>query len=93
MSESYSPGEPNVVVLLTDGRNDDPNSPDLSSLLATLEAEQDQARPVRFPTIAYGADADQKALASIAATTKGSAYVSPDPADIGQVFFRALSQA
>jgi Ca-activated chloride channel family protein len=93
MSRSYSPGEPNVVVLLTDGRNDDTNSPGLDSVLATLAAEQDPTRPVRFLTIAYGADADQRALAAIAAATKGSAYNSPNPADIGRVFFRALSQA
>lgn len=93
MSRTYTPGEPNVVVLLTDGRNDDTNSPDLGSVLETLAAEQDPARPVRFLTIAYGADADQKALAAIARATKGSAYNSPNPADIGRVFFQALSQA
>jgi Ca-activated chloride channel family protein len=89
--QTYSPGEPNIVVLLTDGRNDDPGSLTLADLVATLEAEQDDERPVRFLTIAYGADADTKALARIAAATNGSAYTAPNPADIDSVFFRALT--
>ena len=38
---SYQPGEPNVIILITDGRNDDPSSISLDALLAALSAEQD----------------------------------------------------
>ena len=61
--------------------------------MATIRAEQDPERPVRFLTIAYGADADAAALAAIASASGGTAYSSPNPADIGRVFFRALTQA
>ncbi|MFN0281569.1 MAG: substrate-binding domain-containing protein [Kineosporiaceae bacterium] len=89
--KTYSPGEPNIVVLLTDGRNDDAGSVTLPGLVATLRAEQDDKRPVRFLTIAYGADADTAALTQIADATDGSAYTAPNPADIDSVFFRALT--
>ncbi len=93
MSKDYGVGEPNVVVLLTDGRNDDPGSLSLKTLVATIRAEQDPERPVRFLTIAYGADADAASLAAIASASGGTAYSSPNPADIGRVFVRALTQA
>lgn len=87
----YQPGEPNIVVLLTDGRNDDPASVGLGPLIAAFRAEQDSDRPVRFLTIAYGKDADTASLKRIADATGGSAYSSPNPANIGRVFFEALS--
>ena len=88
---SYQPGEPNVIILITDGRNDDPSSISLDALLAALTAEQDPDRPVRLITLGYGADADTEALAKISEATGGAAFSSPNPADIGTVFFQALN--
>lgn len=90
MKETYTVGQPNVVVLLTDGRNEDQNGIDLDELISTLKSEQDPNKPVRFLTLAYGADADVGALKQIADATGGSAYESPNPEDIGSVFFQAL---
>ncbi len=89
----YRSGQPNVVVLLTDGLNDDANSIDLATLVKRIKAEQDPKRPVRFLTIAYGAGADQKHLAEIAQASGGLAYSAPDPEDIGAVFLKTLSVA
>jgi Ca-activated chloride channel family protein len=90
--EQYQAGEPNLVVLVTDGRNEDTTEGvDLPTLLETLRAEQDPAAPVQITTIAYGADADTAALARIAEETGGLAYVSPNPAQIGQVLVAAFS--
>lgn len=91
MKESYSPGQPNVVVLITDGRNDDSDGISLAKLKATLQSEQDPDKPVRFLTLAFGRDADAASLAQIAKATGGSAFRSPNPADIGKVFFQALT--
>lgn len=90
--EQYQAGEPNLVVLVTDGRNEDTTGGvELGPLLETLRAEQDPAAPVQITTIAYGADADTEALAQIAEATGGLAYVSPNPAQIGQVLVAAFS--
>jgi Ca-activated chloride channel family protein len=91
MRRTLTPGQPNVVVLMTDGRNDDAGSIDLPGLLKILHAEQDPQHPVRFLTLGFGADADQAALTAIAAATGGSAHSSPNPADISSVFFKALA--
>ena len=93
MREGYQPGEPNDIVLVTDGRNDDPGSVDLTTLLATIAAEQDSANPVRVLSIAYGTGADLDALGKIAEATGGKVYNSPNPAAIGEAFFQALSGA
>ncbi len=87
----YQQGEPNDIVLVTDGRNDDPGSIDLPTLLATIAAEQDPANPVRVLSIAYGTDADLDALTQIATATGGAVYDSPNPAAIGAAFFQALA--
>ncbi len=91
MRATYQPGEPNVIILITDGTNDDANSIGLDALLTAIAAEQDEAAPVRLITLAYGADADTDSLGRIAAASGGTAFTSPNPADIGTVFFKALN--
>ncbi len=91
MRATYQAGEPNVIILITDGKDDDPGSIGLDALLTAITAEQDPAAPVRLLTLAYGADADADALARISAASGGSAFSSPNPADIGTVFFQALN--
>ena len=93
MRETYQAGEPNVIILITDGRNDDPSSIGLDALLAAMAAEQDDKQPVRMLTLAYGSDADTASLAQIAEVTGGEAFTSPNPADIGTVFFQALTSS
>ena len=74
-----------VVVILSDGKNDDPGSISLKSLVATLKKEQDADKPVRVYTVAYGAQADAAALSAIAKATGGQSFVAASPADIERV--------
>jgi Ca-activated chloride channel family protein len=93
VQRSYAPERINIVVLLTDGINDDPTGGiDRDELLGRLKAEQQQDRPVRIITIAYGANADAASLRLISEATGGLAYVSRDPADILQVFTDAITK-
>jgi Ca-activated chloride channel family protein len=92
VKRSYAPDRINIVVLLTDGINDDPGGGiDLRTLLARLKAEQGNQR-VGIVTIAYGADADRNALRQISQVTGGRAYASRDPADIDRIFTDVISQ-
>ncbi|HET8616616.1 MAG TPA: VWA domain-containing protein [Actinomycetales bacterium] len=91
MQRSYREGRLNAVVVLTDGRNDDDGSISRTTLLSTLRAEYDPARPVHVITVGYGADVDVDALKAIAAATHGTATVAKDPRDIDRVLFSALS--
>jgi Ca-activated chloride channel family protein len=89
----YDPARINAVVILSDGRNEDPNNNDLDGLLATLRAgsEGQSARPVRVFPIAYGEDADLNVLRRIAEATNAAAYDASDPATINNVLTAVIS--
>ena len=80
VKRSYAPDRINIVVLLTDGINDDPTGGiNRTELLRLLKAEQDADKPVAIITVAYGAGADATSLRLISQATGGLAYVSRDP--------------
>jgi Ca-activated chloride channel family protein len=63
----------NAVVVLTDGKNDDPANSDRNGLLRMLRAQTDNDR-VRVFTIAYGANSDTEALELIARASGGTFF-------------------
>lgn len=77
--ENYRADAVNSVIVITDGRNEDPGSIELAELLETLRAEADPERPVAVYTIGISEDADADALAQIAQATGGSSHVAADP--------------
>ncbi|HSF97760.1 MAG TPA: VWA domain-containing protein, partial [Ornithinibacter sp.] len=87
---SWQPG-PNTVVLISDGKNEDPGSPDLETTLARLVDSADPARPVEVHTIALGSEADARALRNLAGATNGKAYTAARPEDLESVFLAALT--
>jgi Ca-activated chloride channel family protein len=93
VQRNYAPQRINIVVLLTDGINDDPTGGiNRAELLRRLKAEQDKERPVQIITVAYGANADAASLKLISEATGGLAYVSRDPRDILRVFTDAITK-
>jgi len=81
-------GAINSVVVLTDGRNDDPGG---GLSLEELLKELDGADGVRIFTIAYGAGADGGALKKISEATDAAAYDSRDPATLDKVLTQVVS--
>ena len=88
----WSPDRVNTVLLLTDGHNDDPGSIDLDTLVATLAAEADPARPVAVIAIGFGSDVDSAALGALTGATGGKAYLATDPRQIAEIFLDAVGQ-
>jgi Ca-activated chloride channel family protein len=93
MVDEYDPSRINAVVLLTDGRNEDPRNESLADLLKFLRTqnEGEATKPVRIFTIAYGSDADEATLKRIAESTNAAAYSAIDPATIVNVFNTVVS--
>jgi Ca-activated chloride channel family protein len=87
----YRADATNTVVVITDGKNEDPGSITLPQLLAQLRSLHDPAKPVHIVTLAYGTGADQAALAQVAKVTDGLQFSSPDPRSIGKVFVTAIA--
>lgn len=93
LRNTYDPARINAVVLLTDGKNEDPRNNDVERLLATLRAgsEGQSSTPVRIFPIAYGRDADLAVLRRMAEATNAAAYDASDPTTINQVFTNVVS--
>jgi Ca-activated chloride channel family protein len=81
------PDRINGVVVLTDGRNEDPRNQDLEGLLRFLDSELN----VRVFPIAYGEDADLATLTRIAQASRAAVYDASDPATISKVFVSVIS--
>ncbi|MCE1178065.1 MAG: substrate-binding and VWA domain-containing protein [Micrococcales bacterium] len=91
MHSSYDPNYINSVVILTDGKNDDPRGGvSLAKLLETIRKEGDAERPVKVITIGIGENTDPAAAAAVAKATGGSSFVAKNAADIQKVFVEAL---
>jgi Ca-activated chloride channel family protein len=94
MADEYDPTRINAIVLLSDGRNEDPGgNEDLGELLSFLRGqnEGESSQPVRVFPIAYGNDADEATLKRIAEATNAASYSAVDPKTIVNVFNAVVS--
>ncbi|WP_159940107.1 MULTISPECIES: substrate-binding domain-containing protein [unclassified Nocardiopsis] len=92
MSSTYRPDRTNVILMLTDGDNDNPGGLELDGLLTEIEQIASPARPIPIITIAFGPDVQNlEPLQEIAAATGGAAYMTEDPTEIGDIFLKAFS--
>jgi hypothetical protein len=89
---TYDPTKVNSLIVLTDGKNEDPNSTTLEQLVAELRSVSDPRRPVPVISIGLGPDIDMGPLRQIAQVTWGGAYEARDPRQITQVFFDAIAK-
>ncbi|EAQ00826.1 von Willebrand factor, type A [Janibacter sp. HTCC2649] len=90
MTKTYDPEYFNSVVIITDGKNDDPGGGlDLDQLLAHIKKGHDPTRPVRIVTIGMG-EADTKVLKTISTATGGTTYTANTSDDLLTVFVQAL---
>ncbi|MBW4719204.1 substrate-binding domain-containing protein [Saccharothrix obliqua] len=80
----------NAVVVLSDGRNEPPRPDGLTGLENALRAA-DKDRVVRVFSIAYGDEADRRALEAISTAARGGFYDSTDAARIESVMADVLS--
>ncbi|HUQ40558.1 MAG TPA: substrate-binding domain-containing protein [Acidimicrobiales bacterium] len=93
MKGKYDPTRINAVLLLTDGKNEDPRNSDLEGTLRSLRAGSEglSSTPVRLFTIAYGGGADLGILRRLAEATNAAAYDASDPETIAKVFTAVVS--
>ncbi|HZG92883.1 MAG TPA: substrate-binding domain-containing protein, partial [Pseudonocardia sp.] len=87
---NWESGRLNLVIVMTDGNNDDRSSISRQELLQELRSG-DPRRPVVVIGVAIGPDVDPGELAEIAEATGGRSFVAPDPGRISDVFIGALA--
>jgi Ca-activated chloride channel family protein len=90
---SFQSGAVNMVVLLTDGADDNniSNTIALEKLINDLKAESaDAAKRIPVVTVGLGIDSDSQILRQISGATQAPSYSSPTSFDISQVLLSAL---
>ena len=88
---NWVPGRINLILVATDGRNDDAQSISRAQLLAELTKLVDPRRPLPILFFAMGPGVDLNELNEIARVVDGRVYNAAQPSDIRPIFFSALS--
>lgn len=91
VQKGWDPGRVNSVVIMTDGENLNPGGLTLSQLLSQIKSIADPKRPIEVIAIGIGNEVDKSELDKITAATGGGAFVTADPAQIGEIFLKAIS--
>jgi Ca-activated chloride channel family protein len=90
---SFQPGSTNLVVLMTDGKNEPDGGAGVTIEQLTNKLTQnnaDKSRKVPVVTVGYGEDADFASLQNISASTGATSYTSKTGFDINQVLLTAI---
>jgi ABC-type molybdate transport system substrate-binding protein len=90
--QNWKAGKINLVVVLTDGRNEDRDGISLDKLREELGKLQDPRKPLPVIGIGVGPDIDATELQAVSAATGGQSFATPDPRKISDVFYQALSK-
>jgi Ca-activated chloride channel family protein len=81
----------NDLIIITDGRNDDPSGLNLDQLIDSLKHIQDPQQPIQVVFLGIGGDVSEPELQRITNTTGGEVFISADPSKIGDIFLKALA--
>ncbi|GAA3454345.1 substrate-binding and VWA domain-containing protein [Dactylosporangium matsuzakiense] len=91
VADTFQPGATNLVVLMTDGKNDDTTGGlNLDQLREKLQANAAGDRKVPIVTVGYGNDADFASLQEISRVSGGTLYTSKTAFDINEVLLTAI---
>lgn len=91
-TQTWAPGRSNLVVILTDGKNEDDNSISREQLLSELRGLAKPDRPLPVVFVGIGTNVDPAELNDIAGATGGQVALAPDVANVQQVFFQVLAK-
>lgn len=91
-TRNWTPGRINMVLILTDGKDDNAGGISRAELLRELGGLVDRKRPLPILFIGVGPDIDPAELKQIADTTGGQVALTEEPSGIRQIFFTALAE-
>ena len=91
-TRNWTPGRINMVLILTDGTDDNGSGISRAELLRELRGMADRKRPVPILFIGVGPDVDPTELKQIAQATGGRVARTKQPSGIRQIFYTALAE-
>lgn len=92
LRSTYTTGRRHLIVLLTDGRNDDDDSITHQELITALARLHRSQEPIQVVSIAYGEQPDLDKLAEISDTVGGRVVSSPNLNNLERLFIKALGR-
>ncbi|GAA0981633.1 substrate-binding and VWA domain-containing protein [Nocardiopsis tropica] len=92
VQDAYHEDKINSVILLTAGQDEGSSDISHAELVAALQDRFDPERPVSMFIIAFGSQAEEAELRQVADATSGSAFVTDDPDEIGDIFLSSISR-
>ncbi|MFD3684331.1 substrate-binding domain-containing protein [Nocardiopsis sp. NPDC058631] len=92
VQDGYHEDKINSVILLTAGQDEGSSDISHAELVAALQDRFDPQRPVSMFIIAFGSQAEEAELRQVAGATSGSAFVTDDPDEIGDIFLSSISR-
>jgi Ca-activated chloride channel family protein len=87
----WDPSRVNSVVIMTDGKNEDPNGLSLDQVVDELKKVVDPARPVEVIAIGLGTGVSEAELQRITNAAGGGTFIAADPSKMSEVFLKAIS--
>ena len=90
MQKNWQPRQFNLVVVLTDGKNEDSNGISRASLLSQLRSLAQPDRPIQVITLGIGNGVDTTELGQISAATGGKSYKAKDAADLERLWLATI---
>jgi hypothetical protein len=92
VQNGWDPSRVNSIVLMTDGKQEDPSSKlTLDGLVAQLKSIMDPNRPIQVIALGIGPGVSEAELNQITSTTGGGTFLVPDPAKIGETFLKGIA--
>lgn len=88
--ENWDPGRLNLVLMVTDGKNQFPDGLTKPELLEQLGSVMDEDRPTAVIFVGLGTEVDSKELNDIAKATGGQVHLSPDVKKAKDLFYTIL---
>lgn len=92
LRSDYTIGRRHLIVLMTDGRNDDEDSISHSRLLRRLTQLHRSQEPIQVVSVAYGDQPDLDKLAEINDRVGGRVIASPKLKNLEKLFIEALGR-
>ncbi|MBO3743433.1 substrate-binding domain-containing protein [Actinoplanes flavus] len=91
-TRNWTPGRINMVLILTDGTDDNASGISRAELLRELGELVDRKRPLPILFIGVGSEIDPAELNQIAKATGGQVALTAKPSGIRQIFYTALAE-
>ncbi|MFC4069843.1 substrate-binding domain-containing protein [Actinoplanes subglobosus] len=91
-TRNWTPGRINMVLILTDGTDDNASGMKRGELLRELGELVDRKRPLPILFIGVGPEIDAGELNQIAKATGGQVALTEKPSGIRQIFYTALAE-